>query len=151
MNTTAPSIRDQIMRALVTRIATLTGFDAQLRGLTNEAGDGVTATVFYTSEDKRPANIDSYNCTLLVGIEILASAGDADEELDDGNPFRYLDRLVSQIEQTIHAPDQWGVDPDFTDVQILGHDVRPPNDEQVMGALVRLQFTYRHTIQTPQE
>jgi hypothetical protein len=150
VDTTTPTIRDTIMTALVTRIAAQTGWTAQLRSGSNEAGDGVTATVFMTGEDKKLANIDQYNCTLLVGVEILAQAEDADATIDAGNPYRYLDRLVSQAEQVIHEPDDWGLDPDYTDVQILGHEVRPPSDDVTLAALLRLQFTYRCSIATPQ-
>lgn len=144
------SIRDNILNALVTRLATISGWNVQLRGSVNTADAPVKAVVFFVAEDKRLANAESYIATMQVAVFITARAEDAHSTIDAGNPYRYLDRLVVLAEKKIHDPDSWGLDPDFTDVVVNGHDVADPTEENEVTALMRMTFTYRHDYQDPE-
>ena len=144
------SLRDVILTALVARLATISGWDAQLRGRENVAGAAVQAVVFQLSEDKDLATIDQYLASLQVGVLITAASEDADATIDAGNPFRYLDRQVVLAEKKIHDPDSWGPNPPFTDVAVNGHDVVDPDEENQVRALLRLTFKYRHHFQDPE-
>lgn len=145
------SIRDNILTALVTRLDAITGWTTQLRGSVNIAGDnGVVAIVAFVSEDKRLAASTVYTATMQVEVLITGRAEDADATADDGNPYRYLDRLVVLAEKAIHTPDSWGVTPDFTDVVVTGHEVLDPSESNEVAAVLRLQFTYRHDYQNPE-
>lgn len=144
------SIRDVILGALVARLATIVGWNVQLRGVENRGNFAVTAIVYYVGEDKYLATSDQYQATLNVGVEITARMEDADPDLDAGNPYRYLDRLVAAAESQVHNPDEWGVNPAFSDVQIAGHDVAFPEEgDTEVAALLRLTFKYRHHYQDP--
>lgn len=148
-----PSIRDQIQTALVARLATITGWSAQLRGSTNTAPEtGVLAVVAFLGEDKQLATSSPplYDASLHLLVWVCVDGHEADAVTDGGNPFRYLDRMVVLAEQKIHAPDAWGVDPDFTDVRVLGHEVSDPTDDLRLFAELRLTFTYRHTAENPE-
>ncbi|MBL8752268.1 MAG: hypothetical protein JNK15_03120 [Planctomycetes bacterium] len=144
------TIRDNILNALVARLATIPGWTAQLRGLTNGAPNAtVLAVVCFLTEDKSLATNDQYQASMQVLVWIRGNPENADATLDGGNAFRYLDRLVALAEQQVHDPDEWGIEPAFTEVQINGHDVLDPaNDHQVQAEL-RLTFTYRHHYQDP--
>jgi hypothetical protein len=144
------SIRDNILGALVTRLATISGWDVQLRGAVNTADAAVKAVVLFVAEDKRLANNEHYVCTMQVAVFLTARAEDAHPTTDAGNPYRYLDRLVVLAEKKIHDPDSWGLNPDFTDVVVNGHDVSDPTEENEVTALMRLTFTYRHDYQDPE-
>lgn len=144
------SIRDNILGALVTRLNGIAGWNAQLRGSTNAADSAVHAVVFFVSEEKRLANNESYSATMQVAVFITARAEDASPTVDGGNAYRYLDRLVVLAEKRIHAPDAWGVTPDFTDVVVNGHDVGDPTEQNEVTALLRLTFTYRHDLDDPE-
>lgn len=145
------SIRDNILVALVARLAGINAdWSVQLRASLNNAEATVQVVVQFISEAKSIANNQTYLATMNVGVLIVARAEDADEHLDDANPYRYLDRLVTAVEKQIHAPDSWGLDPDFTDVAIIGHDVQDPSDDNEVAALLRLSFKYRHDFQNPE-
>lgn len=145
------SIRDNILAALVARLATIPLWTAQLRTLQNDAGAAkVLAVVAFLTEDKHLATGDQYLASMQVLVWILANGEDADATLDAGNAYRYLDRLVVLAEKKIHAPDSWGLSPDFTDVQINGHDVNDPSADNQVQAHLRLTFTYRHHYQDPE-
>jgi hypothetical protein len=144
------SIRDTILNALVTRLASIAGWTAQLRGAVNVGGDvPVLAIVAMVNESKVLASSEVYSATLQVEVLVQGRAEDADATLDAGNPYRYLDRLVVQVEKKVHAPDSWGIDPDFTDVVCTGHVVADPDESNVVAAVVQLTFTYRHHYQDP--
>ena len=144
------SIRDNILTALVSRLATIPGWDAQLRGVENTSATGVTAVVSFLTEEKQFANNEQYDCSMEVVVWIIGHVEDASVSLDASNAYRYLDRLVTLAEKKVHAPDSWGLNPDFTDVRINGHDVRDPEDESTVEALLRLTFTYRHQLANPE-
>lgn len=145
------SIRQNILDALVTRLAAISGWSAQLRGSPNSIGSAaVAAIVAPVSEDKSITTADQYQATLQVLVWIVCNAEDADGVLDGGNAYRYLDRLVTLAEKAIHDPDEWGLDPAFTDVQIVGHDVSEPTEDNQVAAQLRLQFRYRHSYQDPE-
>lgn len=147
------TIRANILGALITRLQAISGWNVQLRGAENTGNHPITAIVYMLGEDKAIATNQAYDCTMTVGVEVEANVVDADPDLDDGNPFLYVDRLVAEVEKTIHVPDSWGLSPDLTDVRIDGHDVAdPPTEEEWMRvqALVRLTFRYRHSIESPE-
>lgn len=141
------TIRANILKALVTRLEDIPGWNVQLRGAEQTGNHPIAAVVFLLGEDKPTLDSQDYTCRLTVGVEITARVDDASESLDDGNPFLYIDRLVGLAEKQIHSPDSWGLEPDFTDVRIDGHDVADPpleHDWMVVEALLRLTFTYKH-------
>lgn len=146
------SVRMAIMEALVTRLAAISGWTARLRNVENpEANAPIVATVYFVDEDKRIANTDSYISTMQVGVELVVRIEDVDETEDAGNGFKYLDRQVVLLEKQIHAPDAWGVDPDFTDVTINGHSVdNVDGDPTSLVAYVLLTFTFRHAAADPE-
>lgn len=146
------SIRMTILQALVTRLATISGFTVRLRDVELPTGNApVVAVVWPVSEDKVLANSEAYDCTLQVGVWVTCRTGDADATLDGSNPFRYLDRLLTQVEAKIHAPDSWGINPSFTDVVVNGHDVDEVEGDQFsVDGFVRLTFTYRHHASSPE-
>lgn len=154
------SIRWTILQALEQRLATLAGWHPTLRrDLVQWPADvDVLALIYALGESKTLASSNLYDATLTVGVEITGKVDDADDTLDgDGtagsaNPYSYLDRLVVQAEQLIHTPDAWGLDPAFTDVRVEGHDIAAPEEGQEtyqVGALLRLTFQYRHSIEDP--
>lgn len=147
------SIRDNILGALVARLDAITGWNGQLRSATNvmepASTEKVLAIVAFLNEDKELSNSQQYAATMQVLVYIVANIEDADPTLDGSNPYRYLDRLVALAESTVHAPDSWGIEPGFTDVQIRGHDVSDPTEANQVTAELRLVFTYRHDYQDP--
>lgn len=146
------SIRMNIAIALVARLATIQGWNVQLRSLENGGDFPVIAIVFFEGEAKRIAisSPPQYQATCVVSVFIAGRSEDADPALDGGNPYRYLDRLVTLAEKKIHNPDSWGLNPDFTDVSIEGHEVRDPDESNPMHAVLRLAFTYRHDALDPE-
>lgn len=146
------SIRDQILNELTTRLGTLTGWDAQLRGAVNASTSDakVSAVVAFVTESKQIASTDKYTATMQVGVLVTVNHEDADATLDDGNPFRYLDRQVVLVEQLVHTPDLWGPSPPFSYVEVNGHEVNPPDEETTATAFVRLTFLYRHQFDDPE-
>ncbi len=143
------SIRMNIQLALVSRLAAL-GWNAQLRDHENTGDAPVKAIVFGPSEDKRIETSDQYQNTLNVFVEITVRVQDAHPTTDAANAYRYLDRMVVLAEKKIHSPDEWGLNPGFTDVAIAGHDTSDPNERGEVEALLRLQFKYRHNYQDPE-
>lgn len=147
------SIRDNILQALVTRLATISGWTVRLRAVENPEGNQpIVATVYPVSEDKAIANSDTYECTLRVGVHIVARIENTSPTTDGGNPFRYLDRLLVLVEKKIHAPDSWGLQPEFTRVEVNGHDIDVVDDPDPTSveAFVRLTFQYRHRFDDPE-
>ena len=146
------SIRLSILDALAARLATIPGWLARLRDVENAEGNApVVATVYFLDEDKRIANNRDYVATMQVGVELVARIEDASPTTDGGNAFRYLDRLVVLLEKKVHAPDSWGLEPDFTDVACNGHSVdNVEGDPTSVIAYVLLTFTYRHDFQNPE-
>jgi len=143
------SIRLNIQLALVARLAAL-GWNVQLRAQENAGDAPVKAIVFAPGEDKNITTADQYQATLNVFVEITVRVQDASPVTDASNAYRYLDRMVVLAETTIHSPDSWGLNPDFTDVSITGHDVSDPNERAEVQALLRLTFRYRHHYQNPE-
>lgn len=147
MDLTTPSIRVRIQQALVERLAEATGWDVQLRGRENASPVLPHAVVYQISETKDVANNEQYSAVLEVGVLVAIRP---EEEPTETNPYLQLDRAIAAVEQVVHVPDSWGVDDAFTDVQILGHEVTEPSEDTEPMGWVRLQFRYRHSIQTPQ-
>lgn len=143
------SIRRQIVVQLRDRLRTISGWDVQIAGAVHNPAAVVHVDVFYDSEDKSIENSEQYSSRLQVGALIVGRVEDADPDPiadggDDGMPVLYIERLVQLAEEKIHAPDAWGVEPGFTDVVVTGHEVGEPDDASLIGAMLNLQFTYRH-------
>ncbi len=149
MPATVPSIRVALQTLLVERLAEIDGWTAAHRGRENDVAAAVHAIVFPASEDKTLATIDQYQCNLRVEVLIVARIENTDPTIDDGNAYRYLDRLVAEAEAVIHAPDTWGSNPAFTDVHVDGHEVGEPDENNELVARLFLTFKYRHSITDP--
>lgn len=145
------TIRDSILAALVARLQDgLPGFNVQLRELVNK-GALPLIVVYYVAEEKDVGGNNAYSCRIGVAIEISAAPEDADDDVDGGNPFTYLSRLVGQVEALIHSPDAWDPAAGFSDVRIDGHDLADTDDEDLaVSALLRLTFTYQHSLLGPE-
>ena len=146
------TFRNAIMQELAARLATITGWNVQLRSGENTGNHAITAIVFLLGEEKIDVKTPDYVARMTVGVELTARVVDADPDEDDGNPFLYIDRLVAEVEKQIHNPDEWTT-PGFRDGRIDGHDVAdPPDGEEFMhvAALVRLTFTYQHDVTSPE-
>lgn len=149
------SIRDVILSTLVGQLKTLPGWTAQLRSLRN-VGASYTkrAIVFLVGEQKQLANQIMYACTLQVRLLVSAHSEDADATLDGtldepaGDPFRYLDRCVSELEAALADP-AIGWPDGFTELILGGHDQQDPSDDNEVEAIVRLLITYRHNVDDP--
>lgn len=148
------SLRRQILLQLRERLQTLLPtWDVQLEGASHGEDSRVRATVFYTSESKELANNLFYSSRLMVGVYVEGFVEDADTDPgpagDEGLALLYAERLVSDLEATVHQPDAWGVHPDFTDVLVTGHDLIDPDDSTMVGVVALLEFTFRHDILDP--
>lgn len=146
------SIRLQLMKQLVARLAAIDGWNAQLRDVENPSDFAISAVVFEDAENKSNQRTNTqYLAELRVAVLIKGRAADADPVLDEGNAYSYLDRLVTAAEKVIHAPDVWGPNPLFDDVRIEGHEVFDPTDVNEVEALLRLTFIYRHDATNPEQ
>ncbi|MFN3242069.1 MAG: hypothetical protein ACE37K_11200 [Planctomycetota bacterium] len=143
------SIRDRILMELVTRIDAIEGMTGTLRDMRNTRPDGPTAYVHPDGEDKELGTSETYEATFRVEVTLVVSVGDADEVTDGGNAYRYLDRMVTEIEKVVHAPDTAGTVPGFSDVVVAGHEIEGPDDKGELGAFIGLTFSYRHHYQDP--
>lgn len=143
------SIRQQILRDFVARLNTISGWAGQLRSDKNDftTNKQVLAVVAATGERKQLSNSERYDAWLTVEVLVVGHTEDTDPTLDGGNPYAYLDRLVSQVEQAMHLPDTWGVNPAFTDGWVDGHQVQEPAQEAQIVAVVNCTFHYRHHYQ----
>lgn len=144
-----PSQRDTLLTTLVTRLDSIAGISAVLRSDRTNVNAAVVAIVYPDSEDKRLANSNTYDATYRVEVMVVVRQEDADGVTDGGNPYRYLDRMVTLIESAVHTPDSWGIDPDYTDVMVTGHEVQDPSEDNEHAARVFIEFRYRHDYQDP--
>jgi hypothetical protein len=144
------SIRDTLLTTLVTRIDAIDGVSCVLRSSRNEATSAVAVIVYPDGEDKELATNDQYQATYRVEALIIVREEDASEALDDSNPYRYIDRMITAIEKVVHTPDSWGIDPDYTDVVVGGHAVEDPSEDNELMARIFITFTYRHNYQDPE-
>lgn len=147
------SIRQSILLDLVDRIGALPGFECTLRGYSNRSTSSelVTAVVAFVSESKQIETSEHYNATMQVGVVLQVNVEDADATEDESNPFRYLDRMVVEVEKLMHSPDQWGPSPSFSFVEINGHEVSDPDEDSTLAAMLRLTFQYRHRFDDPEQ
>jgi len=143
------SIRDLILTELVTRVDAITGVSAALRSDENTVDSDVHAIVYPIGEDKSLDTGQSYNATYRVEVLLIALVGNADPDMDGSNAYRYLDRMVTEVEKVIHVPDAWGPAAPVTDVWIQGHDVVEPDEENEIAARISLTFKYRHDYRDP--
>ena len=81
---------------------------------------------------------------------LIVRQEDADSDLDASNPYRYLDRQLVKVEKVIHNPDSWGIDPDYTDVEMTGFEVEDPSDDNEFMCRLFITFQYRHDYQNPE-
>ncbi len=144
------SQRDVLLTTLVTRINAISGISASLRSSHQEVDSAVVAIVYPDSEDKRLANNNTYDATLRVGVMLIVRQEDADADLDDSNPYRYLDRMLVKVEKVIHNPDSWGINPDYTDVEMTGFEVEDPTDDNEFVTRLWIKIDYRHDYQDPE-
>jgi hypothetical protein len=144
------SIRLGIALALQARLAAITGWSAALRGGETTVSGPVVAIVVPTGEEKNLANSNSYDARYRLEVVVVARAENADPVTDGGNGYRYLDRLIVEVERVVHDPDSWGLTPAFTDVQVDGHEVADPTEDNELMARVFLTFRYRHDYQDPE-
>ncbi len=144
------SIRDSLLTTLVSRINAISGITGQLRGSYQTLTQPVVGIVVPVGEDKRLANNNTYDANYRCEVMIIVRQEDAQADTDDSNPFRYLDRMITEVEKVVHTPDSWGVSPDYTDVEITGHEVDEPTDENEYVARLFITFTYRHDYQDPE-
>ena len=143
-------LRMQLLTNLVARLASNAGWNAQLRGKDSSADAAVRAVVAYDGEDKTIETTLQYHATLQCVVFIIVREDDVDPVLDDGNIYRYLDRMIAVAEKTIHVPDSWGLDvPGYDDVHINGHDVGVPSDSTELTARLSLTFRYRCAFNDP--
>lgn len=139
------SLRDAIAMELVARLAALPGWTARMRSGDEQTNVPVLALVAITSEQKRPTSQLFYGCTLNLGVLIQARKEDADDELDGGNPVRYLDRLVAEAEAAVHSA-PW---PNEELPTLTGHSIEPLEEENLLGAELTLSVQYRHNFDDP--
>lgn len=139
------SLRDTIARELVARLDVLPGWVAVLRNAEQETNHAVLAIVAILGETKRPRDTLFYVCNLRLGVLIRGRREDADEDLDDGNPVRYLDRLVVAAERAVHAA-PW---PNEEAPTIVGHTIDASDDPNVLEAQLELVVDYRHNLGNP--
>ena len=64
--------------------------------------------------------------------------------------FTYLDRMVVEVEKAVHTPDEWSVVPSFERLTVTGHEVSDPDEGNELGALIFIEFKYRHDYQDPE-
>lgn len=144
------SIRDSLLRSLVARLAGNAGWDAQVRARTNswDPAKKISAVAYVEFEQKRLENNLLYGAQMQVTVRVRGRDEDADDSLDGSNPYRYLDRLVAVVEAAPHVPADWA-DPGFTDVEVTGHEVLPPGEQNTVSAEVHVSFRYRHNVDDP--
>lgn len=144
------SIRDQILEALVVRLrAQLTGWTVG-RDDGRNAGGTPQAIVFgLGSQNDRTLRGDGagelvYAVRYRAGVFLRVGVEDADAVTDGGNVFRYLDRVVRQVEAAIvHAPTWAAIDAQVR-FDLLGHDVAELEEEDPteLSAVVGIEFQF---------
>lgn len=152
-----PTIRDQILTELTTRLDSISDdWRADMRGPVNDTGDHkVRAHVAMFGESKTLATNLDYQVRANVIVLVIARVEDATAELDadpvtgEPNAYRYLDRRMAEAESAVHTPEQWNVQPDYTDVTIDAIDFADADDEGEVQGIMRLTFNYRHDFQDP--
>lgn len=148
------TIRTDILKQLRTRLQQIDGWSVQIARMPSNERDAdasVHAFIEIVGEDKSVAGNDSYQCTMQVAVDLLANVEDADADIDEGNPLLYIDRLVAEIEKSLHSPDSWGAEPAYADAYITGHAIAPPDESSNVEARVALTFQYRHSYRDPSQ
>jgi hypothetical protein len=149
------SIRYQLLNELVARVDAITDVGCVLRNITNQVDQAVMCIAYPEGEEMQLANTNSYNASFRVEVMVIVRVEDADDTLDgDGtagsaNPYRYIDRMLTEVQKVVHTPDQWGTVPDFTDVAMTGHVVEDPTEANELEARLFIEFSYRHDYQNP--
>jgi len=139
------TLRDGLVRQVVARLATITGWSASMRAEEEATNVPVLAIVACAGESKRLVDSMHYECTLQVAVLIVARSEDASASLDGGNGYSYLDRLVGLAEATMHAT-PW---PNDELITITGHSVDDPSNSNRLVAELNLQIIYRHNVKDP--
>lgn len=147
----ALSIRVQLQKDLVARLNALPGWVVVHRSRENTLADTkpVHGILYVIGEEKSLATTGQYQGQLRLELMIVARVEDTNDSDDEGNPYFYLDRLVTLAEATIHNPDTWGAAPLFNDVRVEGHEALDPNEDNEIAARLFVTFTYRHNYQDP--
>jgi len=139
-------LRDAIAEELRTRCELVTGVTAQRLAEEQTTNLPVLVVVAILSEDKRPIDCLFYSCTVRIGLTIIVRHEDADQDLDGGNAARYLDRIMTAIEQQIHAS-PW---PNEELVNIVGHQAIEPDNTNTLANQLRIEVGYRHNLDDPE-
>lgn len=147
------SIRAHILKKLAARLDAITDWSGQVRnkGNEDEADAKVFAIVAPSAEDKSITGGNTYGGQYRVSVLLIGRVENVDPVEHDGNPYLYLDSLVTALEQQMHAPDDWGLSPTFSDVAVEGHSViDPEGDSSELSAAVFLLFKYQHRLEDPE-
>lgn len=145
------SIRFQLLQEFAARIDAINGIDGAVRGTTQERdGSAVTALVAPSGEQKAPLTSEDYDCTYNAEVLVTVNIEDADVVIDEGNPYAYLDRVLVLIERVVHDPVEWDTPARLLRIDITGHEVDDPSDDNELSALLYVTFTYRHHFQDPE-
>lgn len=139
------SLRDELLEHLVSRIAALPGWTARRVSGQETTNVPRLALVVLVDEDKQPRDTWHYECRANVLVLVRGRQEDAGEE-HGGNPLRYLDELVAQIEDVVHGPVTW---PQEAIVSLQGHEVLGPDEGNGVHAAVQLLIQYRHDFSSP--
>jgi hypothetical protein len=139
------SLREAILDELVTRLDGIgDGWSAAKRGDSNVLNATVSAIVYQTGETKLTESI-TFKCTLAVSAEITVNEEDADDTIDGGNVYTYLDRMVADAERAIHGA-LW---PDGFNALVRGHTPAQPDQDTRAAARLDLEVKYEHNIEDP--
>ncbi len=144
-------VRDQIAQELISRISELSGWTAVRADTEVTQNVPKLAVVAQLEERKEPRDTASYACRLDLLVIVRVHGEDASPTTHGGNPWRYLDDCVADIETKIHKSDTngWPIPWAAADeVTIQGSEQMPGESNDVV-ALLRMQAQYRHLYRDP--
>lgn len=139
------SCRDQIAEELATRLRANSGWTVDRGERAGTANVPVLAVVYQIGENKTVASTEHYACTLRLGVLLRSGVERASSTLDGGNAQRYMDRLLTLAEKSVHSS-TW---PNEVIVSLEGHEVAPPSETNQIEALLTITFQYRHQFTDP--
>lgn len=152
------SRRRNLLKALLDRLRTISGFDVQIAGVAHASPDAkVLVELYIQNEDKEFETTQAKQCRFRVyaqlGVHESLVNDDALPEGDEGNIDLCIERQVTALEQVIHTPDNWGDHPTHTYLNVEGWDYLEPVgdavDEKRAYAVVRFLFEYEHAYTDP--
>lgn len=154
------SRRRHLFVALLERLRTIAGFDAQIAGVAHVNPDAkVLVEIWLQGEDKEYDTTQAYQGELRVhaqiGVHESLVNDDPLPEGDAGNIDMCVERQVAAIESVVHVPDDWADHPTHTYLKVEGWDFLEPIGESIDAkrayALVRFLFTYEHAYTDPSQ